>query len=69
MQRIEQINVLDSQSMNHVPCPLLVSPVPSQTKIKKFQQLTDRFRGGLITAPVYYDGVEDLFGEENVKVM
>lgn len=40
----------------------------AQTKIKKFQQLTDRFRGGLIKAPAYYGGVEELFGEENVTV-
>lgn len=40
----------------------------NQAKIKKFQQLTDRFRGGLIKAPAYYDGVEELFGEENVEV-
>lgn len=46
-----------------------MAPVPFQTKIKKFQQLTDRFRGGLITASVYYGGVEDLFGEANVKVL
>lgn len=37
-------------------------------KIKKFQQLTDRFRGGLIKAPAYYEGVEELFGEANVEV-
>ena len=37
-----------------------------QAKIKKFQQLTDRFRGGLIKAPAYYEGVEELFGEDNV---
>lgn len=40
----------------------------NQSKIKKFQQLTDRFRGGLIKAPVYYAGVEELFGEDNVEV-
>lgn len=39
----------------------------SQAKIKKFQQLTDRFRGGLIKAPAYYEGVEELFGEDNVE--
>ncbi|CAN0038763.1 unnamed protein product, partial [Sphacelaria rigidula] len=39
----------------------------SQVKIKKFQQLTDRFRGGLIKAPAYYEGVEELFGEANVE--
>ncbi|CAN0045088.1 unnamed protein product [Laminaria digitata] len=39
----------------------------NQAKIKKFQQLTDRFRGGLIKAPVYYAGVEDLFGADNVE--
>lgn len=39
-----------------------------QAKIKKFQQLTDRFRGGLIKAPAYYQGVEELFGEDNVEV-
>eukprot|EP00752_Nemacystus_decipiens_P003949 g3616.t1 len=38
----------------------------NQAKIKKFQQLTDRFRGGLIKAPAYYEGVEELFGEDNV---
>ena len=42
--------------------------VLQQAKIKKFQQLTDRFRGGLIKAPVYYAGVEELFGEDNVEV-
>lgn len=40
----------------------------TQAKIKKFQQLTDRFRGGLIKAQAYYAGVEELFGEENVEV-
>lgn len=40
----------------------------NQAKIKKFQQLTDRFRGGLIKAPAYYDGVEELFGSDNVEV-
>lgn len=39
----------------------------NQAKIKKFQQLTDRFRGGLIKAPAYYEGVEELFGEDNVE--
>lgn len=39
-----------------------------QAKIKKFQQLTDRFRGGLIKAAVYYEGVDELFGEDNVEV-
>ena len=42
--------------------------LPEQAKIKKFQQLTDRFRGGLIKAPVYYAGVEELFGADNVEV-
>lgn len=50
-----------------LPPPCFSFLVP-QAKIKKFQQLTDRFRGGLIKAPVYYKGVEDLFGEANVEV-